>query len=217
MGSPDRPNTYLASAASSLQQAAATSPLPPPGSARPPWLPSGPRSPSPRPSRIPSAGCRSPAASPPELCTPRDGRARVAERPRHPRGSRPTPPSPRAARPPAAPRFAGGAAVTRQGGNAGARPRRREEETASALGSAPGRPDSAQPGRCGAGRVRRSAWRGPGRALSGARVPPRPGARSLCPPGRLSVAAWGSSARRSAGGSPGPRAGQRVARTWEPT
>lgn len=110
--------------------------------------------------------------------------------------------------------------MTRQGGNAGARPRRREEEAASALGSAPGRADAAQPGRCGAGARVCAARRGRGRALSGAGAQPRPGARSLCPRGELSAAAWGSGARaggRSAGGSPGPRAGQRVARTREPT
>lgn len=215
MGSPDRPNTYLASAASSLQEAAAPSPLPPPGSALPPGLPSGPRSPSPRTSRIPSAERRSPAASPPELCTPRDGRARVAERSRHPRGSRPTPPSPRAARPPAARRFAGGAAVTRQGGNAGARPRRREEETASALGSAPGRPDAAQPGRCGAGAPVCVPGSRPG---SLGRRGPAAARRGLCVL-RESSAPWrGAPSRGGARAArPAPRAGQRVARTREPT
>lgn len=210
MGSPDCPDTYLASAASSLQQAAATNPLQQPGSARSLGLPSGPRSPSPLPSRIPSAELRSPAASPPELCTQREERAQTAELPLHLRRSRPTPRSPRAARPPAAPRSAGGAAVTRQGGNAGARPRRRDGGTASALGSAPGRRDAAQPGRCGSG------WRGRGRAL---RAPGfrRGRARGLCVLGGSSAPRRGAPAREDAGGSPGPRAGQRAGRTGEPT
>lgn len=93
MGSPECPYTYLASAASGLQQAAAPGPLPPRGSARPP---------GPEWAKVTLAAALaypvswSPAPAAPELCTPRDERARAVERPRHPRGSRP---SPRAARP----------------------------------------------------------------------------------------------------------------------
>lgn len=117
--------------------------------------------------------------------------------------------------PPAAPRSAGGAAVTRQGGNAGARPRRREGGTASALGSAPGRPDAAQPGRCGAGVQACVTGSGPG----------SPGRRGSAAAGRAVFVSSRRAQRRGVelqraggrGGSPGPRAGQRAGRTREPT